>query len=125
MAGAGNEFFKYFVFKDPTHDYVAQPINYDSHVALADRPDIQVINAVDPDIGKYVQRGGKLMMYKGWNDAGVPPGQPIDYYDRVVKRIGDKARTMPCGYTWSLGWACAVAETAQTHSTGLRRCERG
>ena len=41
--------------------------------------------------GKYVQRGGKLIMYKGWNDAGVPPGQPVDYYDRVVKKIGAKA----------------------------------
>ena len=91
VAGAGKEFFKYFVFKDPTHDYVTQPINYDSHVALADRPDIQVVNAIDPDIGKYVQRGGKLIMYKGWNDAGVPPGQPVDYYDRVVKTIGAKA----------------------------------
>jgi feruloyl esterase len=91
VAGAGKEFFKYFVFKDPTHDYVTQPINYDSHVELADRPDIQVVNAIDPDIGKYVQRGGKLIMYKGWNDAGVPPGQPVDYYDRVVKTIGAKA----------------------------------
>ncbi len=91
VAGAGNEFFKYFVFKDPTFDYMARSINYDSHVALADRPDIQVVNAVDSDIRKYVQRGGKLIMYKGWNDAGVPPGQPVDYYDRVVKKIGAKA----------------------------------
>jgi feruloyl esterase len=91
VAGAGNEFFKYFVFKDPTYDYMAQPINYDSHVALGDRPDIQVVNAVDPDIRTFVQRGGKLIMYKGWNDAGVPPGQPVTYYDRVVRTIGAKA----------------------------------
>jgi feruloyl esterase len=91
VAGAGNEFFKYFVFKNPSHDYVTQPINYDSHIALVDRPDIQVVNAVDPDIRKYVQRGGKLIMYKGWNDAGVPPGQPVEYYNRVVKKIGARA----------------------------------
>jgi feruloyl esterase len=90
-AGAGNEFFKYFVFKDPAYDYMAQPINFDSHVALGDRPDIQVVNAVDPDIRAYTRRGGKLIMYKGWNDAGVPPGQPVDYFNRVVKTIGAKA----------------------------------
>jgi feruloyl esterase len=63
VAGAGNEFFKYFVFKDPAYDYMAKPINYDSHVALADRPDLQVLNSVDPDIRKYVQRGGKVILY--------------------------------------------------------------
>ena len=91
VAGAGNEFFKYFVFRDPSYDYVAHPINYDSHVALVDRPEIQVVNAIDPDLRQYVQRGGKLIMYKGWNDAGVPPGQPVDYFNRVLKKVGAKA----------------------------------
>jgi feruloyl esterase len=84
------DFFKYFVFKDPAWDYKTPPINFDSDVALADKPANLPVNATDPDIKKFVARGGKMMLWGGWNDAGVPPLEVVNYYDDVAKTIGAK-----------------------------------
>ena len=84
------DFMKYFVLKDPNWDYRARPISFDSDVAVADKPENQPVNAIDPDIKKFVARGGKMMLWGGWNDAGVPPLEVVKYYDNVVKTIGAK-----------------------------------
>jgi feruloyl esterase len=85
------DFFKYYVFQDPKWDYKTRPINFDSDVKAADRPDIQPVNAVDPDLRKFFARGGKLLLVEGWADAAVPPKVAIDYYKAVVARVGVKA----------------------------------
>ena len=82
------EFFKYFVFKDPKWDYKTRPMNFDSDVALADRPDIAAVNAVDPDLRKFFARGGKLLLVEGWSDSSVPPKVAINYYKAVVDKTG-------------------------------------
>src|SRR5262245_15216422 len=56
------EFFKYFVFKDPNWDYKKRPLNFDTDVALADRPEIAAVNAVDLDLRKFFAGGGKLLL---------------------------------------------------------------
>jgi feruloyl esterase len=85
-----SDFFKYFAFKDPSWDPVKRPVNFDSDLALADTPENTVINANDPDIGKYVERGGKLIIYGGWSDAGIPPRLAVDYYKSVMDKVGAK-----------------------------------
>jgi len=84
------DFFKYYVFKDPNWDYKKRPLNFDSDVALAERPEVAPVNAVDPDLRKYFARGGKLLLVGGWNDASVPPKVAINYYKAVVEKIGAK-----------------------------------
>jgi feruloyl esterase len=78
------------VFKDPKWDYAARPLNFDSDLARIDRPHVQEIDAVDPDLRKYFSRGGKLLLIGGWADAGVPPKGSISYYQRVVATVGSK-----------------------------------
>jgi feruloyl esterase len=84
------DFFKYFVYKDPAWDYKTHPVNFDSDVALADKLANLPVNAMDPDIKKFAARGGKMMLHGGWNDAGVPPLEAVNYYNSVVKTIGAK-----------------------------------
>jgi feruloyl esterase len=84
------EFFKYFVFKDPNWDYKKRPVNFDSDLALADKPDIAAANAVDPDLRKFFARGGKLLLVDGWSDSSVPPKVAINYYNAVVAKTGAK-----------------------------------
>jgi feruloyl esterase len=84
------DFFRYYVFKDANWDYKTRPINFDSDVALADKPGNQPVNAIDPDIKKFVAHGGKMMLWGGWNDAGVPPFEVINYFNSVVRSIGGK-----------------------------------
>ena len=84
------EFFKYFVFRDPKWDYKVRPVNFDGDVALADRPDVAPVNAVDPDLRKFFARGGKLLLVDGWADTSVPPKVAINYYKAVVAKLGAK-----------------------------------
>jgi feruloyl esterase len=84
------EFFKFYVLRDPAWDYRARPLNFDSDVAASDRPEIQPVNAVDPDLRRFFARGGKLLLVDGWNDAAVPPKVAINYFNRVVAAVGER-----------------------------------
>jgi feruloyl esterase len=85
------EFFKFYVLRDPNWDYKTRPINFDSDVTASNRPEIQPVNAVDPDLGKFFARGGKLLLVDGWNDTAVPPKVAVNYYNAVVAKLGAKA----------------------------------
>jgi feruloyl esterase len=82
------EFFKFYVFRDPAWDYKTRPINFDSDVTASNRPEIQPVNAVDPDLGRFFARGGKLLLVDGWADTAVPPKVAINYYNAVVRKLG-------------------------------------
>jgi feruloyl esterase len=82
------EFFKFYVFRDAGWDYKTRPLNFDSDVTASNRADIQPVNAVDPDLGRFFARGGKLLLVDGWADAAVPPKVAINYYNAVVKKLG-------------------------------------
>ena len=84
------EFFKFYVFRDATWDYKTRPLNFDSDVTASNRPEIQAVNAVDPDLSKFFARGGKVLLADGWSDAAVPPKVAINYYNAVVKKLGAK-----------------------------------
>ena len=49
-----------------------------------------IVNAVNPDLSKFKARGGKLLLYHGWNDTAISPGNAIDYYSSVLKKMGGK-----------------------------------
>jgi feruloyl esterase len=46
------------------------------------------MNAIDPDLAAFKARGGKLVMYHGWNDQLIQPGNSIDYYTSVGRAMG-------------------------------------
>ena len=73
---------------DPAWDYRTTPVDFDRDLALADRSDIARVNASNPDISEYIRRGGKLILSGGWNNALVPAGAVLDYYDRLQTTIG-------------------------------------
>lgn len=73
---------------DPDLDYRRTPVDLDRHVAMADRSDIARLSASNPDISEYVRNGGKLILSGGWNNALVPAGAVVDYYDAVRSTIG-------------------------------------
>lgn len=45
--------------------------------------------AGDADIGDFIERGGKLLLWHGWNDPGPSPWLTIDYFERVVKQVSN------------------------------------
>ncbi len=76
------------ILGDPTWDYRTTGVDFDRHVAMADQSDLARVNASNPDISEYVRRGGKLILSGGWNNALVPAGAVLDYYNSVEARIG-------------------------------------
>ena len=48
------------------------------------------INAENPDLSQFKARGGKLIMYHGWNDTAISPENSINYYSSVLNKMGAK-----------------------------------
>jgi feruloyl esterase len=45
-----------------------------------------ITDATDPDLTRFlVENEGKLIVYHGWGDAGVPPEPTLDYYREVAQ----------------------------------------
>jgi len=79
------------VYKDANWDPKTRPMNFDTDLALIEKPENLVVNATNPDIREFAKRGGKLLLYEGWADGTIPPGVALDYYKKAVNTIG--ART--------------------------------
>lgn len=80
-------FFKYMVHGDPAWDY--RQFDVTREIAAAQRM-AKHLNATDPDLAKFRARGGKLILYHGWCDAGIPAQVSIRYYQSVVDKMGAK-----------------------------------
>jgi feruloyl esterase len=83
--------YKYVVFKDANWDW--RNFNLDTDIALADKVDAGTVNAINPDLTAFKQRGGKLLMYHGWSDQNVPPQSTINYYKSVLDKMGSGPQT--------------------------------
>jgi feruloyl esterase len=78
--GFGTEFFKYFVFGDPSWDYR----RFDLATWAADtRVAATVLNADSVDLSAFKQRKGKLLIWHGWSDPALNAQSTINYYERL------------------------------------------
>ena len=84
----GTQFFMNMVFEDPSWDFHQFQIEHD--MKLADDKLARALNATDPDLGRFRARGGKLILYHGWSDAAIPAENTIDYFNSVVRKMGEK-----------------------------------
>jgi feruloyl esterase len=57
---------------------------------LADEKVGTPVNAINPDLSAFKARGGKLLLYHGWNDTAISPGNTINYYESVLGKMGKK-----------------------------------
>jgi feruloyl esterase len=81
-----NDHYRFVVFKNPNWDF--KTLDFDKNVALADKRDNGMINAIDPNLKPFFSRGGKLLMYHGWNDQLIAPRNTINYYTSVTNALG-------------------------------------
>jgi len=79
-------YFKYVVFKNPDWDF--HSMNFDTEVALAEKVDNGVLTAIDPNLKEFFAEGGKLLLYHGWADGGIAPGNTIKYYESIAAALG-------------------------------------
>jgi feruloyl esterase len=82
----GTQFFANMVHGNPAWDF--HTFNVDRDLKAADDKFAPILNATDPDLQRFQQRGGKLILYHGWSDAAIPPVNAINYYQSVVAKMG-------------------------------------
>ncbi|GAB2906022.1 tannase/feruloyl esterase family alpha/beta hydrolase [Paraburkholderia jirisanensis] len=84
----GDGYLRYFVAQDASYNAlgfdVQQPGRYQQQ--LVDLS--QTIGAMNPDLARYIARGGKLITLQGLADEVISPDQTIAYHDALVGRYG-------------------------------------
>ena len=73
-------------YGDPDWDW--RTFDLDRDLKVVDEKVGSIVNAVNPDLSAFKARGGKLLMYHGWNDTAISAGNAIDYYSSVLQRMG-------------------------------------
>lgn len=84
--GIAYDMYRYFVFNNPNWDY--KTLNIEKDVPAFDKAIGAVMNSSDTNLTPFFNHGGKLIMYHGWADPGIPAGNSVQYYSDVVKRVG-------------------------------------
>ena len=85
MSAFGDNYFRYMVFTSPAWTPLGASI--DTAVQPADEKTAHALNAVDPDLSRFEARGGRLILYHGWNDPAISPYNTIDYFHNVSKTM--------------------------------------
>jgi feruloyl esterase len=79
-------YFRYMVYNDPSWN--ALTASTDQAMHAADARTAAALNATDPDLSRFRARGGKLILYHGWNDPAISPLNSIQYYEQVQAKMG-------------------------------------
>jgi feruloyl esterase len=83
--------FRYVAHQDPNWDWRTFDVERDTALAQQKAGFIEV---TDPDFSAFRKRGGKLLLYHGWNDGGsggaISPLNTINYYERILRKMGPK-----------------------------------
>ncbi|ARN19569.1 hypothetical protein A4W93_06380 [Piscinibacter gummiphilus] len=83
----GEEYYRWMVYGDPawTRGSFFLERDYPYSRALLE----PTVDSDNPDIGAFVRRGGKLIMYHGWNDTLIPAGNTVRHYERASAIVGN------------------------------------
>jgi hypothetical protein len=80
---------RYWVYFDPAWNWLT--LDYGNYAEFFERTVTQVgplMATGNPDLSRFRDRGGKVIMWHGWADQLIMPEGTIDYYQRVVKALG-------------------------------------
>jgi feruloyl esterase len=56
-------------------------------------PVADIWDAMSTDLRAFRAHGGKLIMWQGWADNGIPPFGTVDFYDTLARRMGGLSST--------------------------------
>lgn len=88
-AGMGPDFYRYMVYDDPKWN--PSEGNVDRDYQASKRKVGAALDAINPDLRPFIRRGGRLLMYHGWDDAAIPPANSIRFYTAVRRQLGASA----------------------------------
>ncbi len=85
----GQELYRWLMLGDP--DFRKEDFVIDKHYPQVRKRMASTINVEDPDIREFVDRGGKLIIYQGWDDPIIAPESTIAYYDSIQRALGKES----------------------------------
>ncbi|MDX1982618.1 MAG: tannase/feruloyl esterase family alpha/beta hydrolase [Bryobacteraceae bacterium] len=86
-AAFAETFFRYLAFpkKDPNFTIAQFDMEKDPEKLDWIRG---ALDATDPDLTAYRDRGGRILMYYGWADQALNPRMGVEYYEAVRQKMG-------------------------------------
>jgi hypothetical protein len=87
---AFSDLFKYWVFEDPAWDW--RTFDFDRDLEKADAKLGAVTTALNPELGAFRGRGGKLILYHGFDDTRVAFPGPAHSKVSLVGALGSGER---------------------------------
>src|SRR5713226_1347392 len=79
-------YFSNFVYGKADWNY--KDASVDQAMKAADEKTAQMLNATEANLTAFKTRGGKLILYHGWNDPAISALNTINYYNDVVSKMG-------------------------------------
>jgi feruloyl esterase len=84
------------IFGNPDFEYDAFEPDRDFRLAR-DSGFARLYEAADPDVSAFLERGGKLLLWHGWDDTGPSPFMTIDYFERMRQVTARKVKSLDDG----------------------------
>ena len=88
MAFFGIGYFSNMVYERSDWNYKTFAV--DAGFKLAEEKTASALNATDADLKPFKARGGKLILYHGWDDPAIPALNAVNYYESVLAKMGAK-----------------------------------
>jgi feruloyl esterase len=85
-----NDYYRFIIFKNPSWDF--RTLDFDRDLSRPEAHDPGGMDATDPDLRAFVARGGRLLLFHGWNDQLIAPRNTVRYYERVAQTMGGADR---------------------------------
>jgi hypothetical protein len=89
MAYFGLGFYSNMVYDKKDWDY--KTFSVADGMKTANQKTAEALNATSPDLSAFRSRGGKLILYHGWNDPAIPALNTVNYYQDVIANMGRSA----------------------------------
>lgn len=87
------DFWRYTASRDPKPTFEPSDLDFD-RIDEALGWQRAMHGATDPDLRRFRDRGGKILMLQGWGDTSVIPGNTVDYYETATRTMGGPQATM-------------------------------
>jgi hypothetical protein len=85
------EWFQYFLLQDPKWDWTTlTPARFERLWEQSVEEFGAVIGTDDPDLTRFCDRGGKVIITHGLTDQLIPAEGTIEYYKRLSQRMGGR-----------------------------------
>jgi feruloyl esterase len=87
MAFFGIGYFSNMVYDHADWSY--KSFTVDASVQAAKDKTAAALDAVNPDLSAFRDRGGKLILYHGWDDPAIPALNSVNYFGEVKTKLGE------------------------------------